>query len=283
MHDRDTAPGPALPANMRRFTQEERSHVDEQKDVSENSRCCRRGRCNRGRTGDRAGPAGDDVALPVDVERRGTDLQVLRGFLRACQGGVERQAGHPAFRRRRGDRTVRDARRVDCGRAAGAFVMARLLDRQGRRPGGDRRLRVRLPAPLAGRGLVLSQGRPADAAPGLRQVQRLSGRRELVGRRIDRVEKADRENGGLQGREIPLAAGHDRGNPHQARRLDRRAAGGRGVFGARQGCGRRRRLGHAVDEPAHGVPRDCQVSDQAVSFDAGAGVHGQLGCVEETA
>ena len=118
---------------------------------------------------------------------------------------------------------------------------------------------------------------------GVRQVQRLPGRRELVGRRVDRVEEADRADGGLQGRQVPLAAGHDRRDPDQARGVDRRAARRRGVLGARQGRGRRRRLGDALDEPAHGLPRHREVPDQAVPLDADPGVHGQHGRLEEAA
>ena len=200
------------------------------------------------------------VAMPVDVERGRAHLQGLPGSLRADQGQHQRPAGDRAVRGRRGHRRVRDPRCGQRRRAAGALVVARLLHRQGCRPRRHQRFRVRLPASAAGRGLVPASRRPADAARGLRQVQRLSGRRELVGRGVDRLQEADPDDGGLQGRQVPLAARHDGGDPDQARRLDRRAAGRRGVLGARQGRGRCGRLGDHLDERAHGLPRRRQVS-----------------------
>ena len=53
----------------------------------------------------------------------------------------------------------------------------------------------------------LPEGRPRHAARGLCQVQRLPGRRELVGRRVDRRQEADQEHGRLQGRQRLLPAG----------------------------------------------------------------------------
>ena len=63
--------------------------------------------------------------------------------------------------------------------------------RQGCGPGRHQRFRVRLSASASGRGVVPASRRHADAARGLRQVQRLSGRRELVGRGIHRFQEAD--------------------------------------------------------------------------------------------
>ncbi len=206
----------------------------------------RGGRGRRGRdrcSGDRPGAGGHALAVPVDVERRRAHLQGVPGLLRAGQGEHQRAADHRAVRRRRGHRRVRDARRGQRGRAAGALVVAGLLLGQGRRARGDQRLRLRLPASVPGRAVVLLPRRARHAARRLRQVQRVPGRRELVGRGDDGVEEAAEDDGRHQGREVPLAAGHDRGDPHQARRLDRRAARRRGVLGAGQGRGRRRRLG----------------------------------------
>ena len=122
------------------------------------------GRRNRRRAGDRPVAAGHHLALPDAVELGGADPALLRGLLRAGEGRVERPAGDPAVRRGRRHRRVRDPRRGHRRRPAGAVVVAGLLDRQGRRPRGHQRLRVRLPASVAGRGVVLPPRRPADAA-----------------------------------------------------------------------------------------------------------------------
>ena len=219
--------------------------------------------------------AGRQVEDAVDVELGRAHLQGLRGPLHPHQQALRRQARDHAVRRRRRHRRVRDARCRQRRRAAGPCLVGRLLLRQGSRPRRDQRLRLRLPASVAGRGLVLPEGRPRHAARGLCQVQRLPGRRELVGRRVDRRQEADQEHGRLQGREVPLAAGHDGRDPDQARRLDRRPAGRRGLLRARQGRGRRRRLGDRLDEPAHGLPRGRQVPADHRPLDAGAGVHRQ--------
>ena len=152
------------------------------------------------------------------------DLQGVSGFLRAPQGQHQRPPRDRAICGGRRDRRVRDPRCGGRGRAAGAFVLAGLLFWQGCRPRRHQRFRVRLSASASGGGVVPSPRRHADAARGLRQVQRLSRRRQLVGRGVDRLQEADHDDGRLQGRQVPLAARHDRGNPDQARRLDRRAA-----------------------------------------------------------
>ena len=181
------------------------------------------GRCRSRRPCRRPG-AGRQVEDAVDVELGGAHLQGVRGPLQPHQQALRRQARDHAVRRRRGHRRVRDARCGQRRRAARPLLVARLLLRQGPRAGRHQRLRLRLPAPVAGRGLVPPEGRPRHAARGLRQVQRLPGRRQLVGRGIDRRQEADQEHGRLQGREVPLAARHDGRDPDQARRLDRRAA-----------------------------------------------------------
>jgi len=220
----------------------------------------------------------------VALERAGADLQDLPGVLRADQEADQRTARDHAVLGGRGDGRLRDAGCRQRGSAAGAVLVAGLLDRQGAGARRHQRLRLRLPAPVAAGRLVPLQGRAPDAGGGLQQVQHARHRAVLVGRRVHPLEEADPQHGRLQGRQVPLAPGHDRGDPRQARRFRRGAARRRGVLGARQGRGGRRRLGQHLHEPAHGLSRGRQVPHlPGLPLDAGAGLRRQHERVESPA
>ena len=151
----------------------------------------RRGRIGRGgcHAVRCARTAGRHVALPVDVERSGADLQGVSGFLRARKDQHRRPLVIEPFAAGAVTGAFETLDAVSAGVLQAHSSCAGLLHRQGRRPRGHQRFRLRLPASAPGGRLVPSPRRPADAARRVRQVQRLSGRRELVGRGVGRLRR----------------------------------------------------------------------------------------------